>query len=143
MNYQEDEKRSNEIWKAYGKYLDSQGIEYNNRNGFHVRIPLKHTDKSFIHVGRVFDGLLNLADYCGTCYTGIRMAKKVMKAIKERYPEADVYVERFGGTFELDVQHKMKYTTVEELHEQVLKIAEIVDWGAKIGYDMLGEDFER
>ena len=43
----------------------------------------------------------------------------------------------------LRVYYEIEFTTIEALHEAVLSVAEVADVGAGIGYEMLGEDFER
>ena len=65
------------------------------------------------------------------------------KAIREKFPNHDIQVEHYGGSFELEVYYKIEYTTIAALHEAALSVAEVADEGARIGYEMLGEDFER
>ena len=90
----------------------------------------------------VRDGKILLTDYCGNCYTGVRKANRVAKAIREKFPQHEISVEHYGASFEIDVYYEIEYTTIESLHEAVLSVAEVADEGAGIGYEMLGEDFE-
>ena len=81
----------NKIFSDYAAYLDERSIPYHNRHGFYVCAPLKHLLpdgtpvtrarelSSFTHVYDNFDGGLSLYDYFGSCYTGVRIAKRVMK----------------------------------------------------------------
>ena len=86
---------------------------------------------------------LHLTDYCGNCYTGVRKANRVAKAIREKFPKHEISVEHYGASFEIEVYYEIEFTTIEALHEAVLSVAEVADEGAGIGYEMLGEDFER
>ena len=139
-----DDALTKEIYREYEKYLTDAGIHYiNNQNGFHVYINLKNIKQSFTHVCQVFDGKVLITDYCGNCYTGIRKANSVAKAIREKFPGHDIQVEHYGGSFELEIYYEIEYTTIDALHEAVLSVAAVADEGARIGYDMLGEDFER
>ena len=106
-------------------------------------IPLKNIKKSFTHICRVFDGKVLLTDYCGNCGTGVRLAKRVAKVIRERCPGYEITVEHYGVSFEIEVYLEVEYTTVEALHEHVIGVAHVADVGAGIGREMLGEDFER
>ncbi len=143
MGWREDDELTKEIWKEYGEYLKARDIDYLDNQGFIVRIPLRNTDHSFTHVCGIRDGKIIVWDYCGSCYTGVRLAKRVAKAIKEKYPGENIVVEKYGGSFELDIIRDVEYTTIEELHKNVMAVTDIVDEGARIGYEMLGEDFDR
>ena len=139
-----DAALTKQLYRDYEIFLTNAGIRYNNnQNGFHVYIDLKNTKQSFTHVCQVFHGKVLVTDYCGNCYTGIRKANRVAKAIREKFPHYDIQVEHYGGSFELDIYHEIEYTTIASLHEAVLGVAEVADEGARIGYEMLGEDFER
>ena len=132
------------VYKEYEAFLDAAGIQYrNNHNGFHVYIDLKNIKRSFTHVCHVRDGKILLTDYCGNCYTGVRKANRVAKAIREKFPNHEISVEHYGASFEIEVYYEIEFTTIEALHEAVLSVAEVADEGAGIGYEMLGEDFER
>ena len=138
-----------EIKKAYGMFLKKEGIHYSDHQGFYVRIPLKNTDTSFTHVCDIRHGEILLADYCGNCYTKIRMAQRVAKAIKQVVKEAiplldskfDIRPEHYGASFELTIYWEIKYKDIQDLHERVLAIANVVDIGAGIGKEMLGDEF--
>ena len=147
----------NKIFADYAAYLDELSIPYHNQQDFYVCALLKHLLPdgtaitrtrelaSFIHVYDNFDGGLALYDYFGSCYTGIRIAKRVMKAIKACYPEC---TEEAGYTFrveeythfELGIYHEFKFTSIEDLHERVMKVAGMIEKGSAIGYDMAGEE---
>ncbi|MBR1478879.1 MAG: hypothetical protein IJ608_13120 [Lachnospiraceae bacterium] len=149
--------KQNKIFANYAAYLDERSIPYYNRQGFYVCAPLKHLLPdgtpitrtrelaSFIHVYDNFDGGLALYDYFGSCYTGIRIAKRVMKAIKACYPECTgetgytFHVEEYTH-FELGIYHEFKFTSIEDLHERVMKVAGMIEKGSAIGYDMIGEE---
>ena len=117
MSVGTDNALTKKIYREYSAFLDKAGIRYhNNQNGFHVYVDLKNIKDSFTHVCRAFDGKVLITDYCGTCYTGIRKAKRVAKAIQERFPLHDIHVEQYGGPFELDIYYEIEYTTIEALH---------------------------
>ncbi len=144
MSIKSDDALTKKIYREYAEYLENAGVPYNNnQNGFHVYVSLQNIEKSFTHVCRAFDGKVLLTDYCGNCYTGIRLANRVAKAIREQCPGYDITVEHYGASFEIEVYHEVEYTTAEVLHEQVIGVAHVADTGAGIGKEMLGEDFER
>ena len=137
-------KSTKDIQAEYAAFLDSLGVPYINRQDFHVLLPLANAEHSFTQVcAMMHDGKILLTDYCGNCYTGIRAANRVAKAIRSKFPDVDTIVEHYGASFELDVYDEHKFTTIEDLHQRVLRIAEVVDYGAAIGKEMLGDDFER
>ena len=43
----------------------------------------------------------------------------------------------------IDVAQKFDFTTIEDLHERVCRLAGVVDEGAGIGKETLGESFDR
>ena len=138
-----NEEATKRIFREYAKYLDKAGIPYNNRQGFYVYIPLQNIKQSFTYVCRPLYRKILLSDYCGNCCTSLRSAVRVANAIREQCPGYKITVEQCGGSFDLEVYHDFEYTTVEELHREVLGIAHIADVGAAIGKEMLGERFER
>ena len=133
------------VYKEYSEFLDAAGLPYNNnQNGFHVCLEMEHIKHSFTQVCRVRNGEIMLTDYCGNCYTGVRKAKRVAKAIQEKFPKHEISVEYYGASYEIEVYYRIQYTTVEALHEAVMSVAKVADEGARIGYEMLGdEEFER
>ncbi len=133
------------VYKDYSAFLDAAGLPYNNNlNGFHVCLEMKNIRHSFTQVCRVHNGEIMITDYCGNCYTGVRKANRVAKAIRERFPNHEISVEHYGASFEIEVYYRIQFTTIEALHEAVLSVAEVADEGAKIGYEILGdEEFER
>ena len=144
MNTKSLNEETEKVYSDYSEYLDSAGVRYlNNQNGFHVYIVLKNIKQSFTQICYVHKGEILLTDYCGNCYTGVRRAKQVAKAIGEKFPGYEIRVEQYCASFEIDVYHRIKYTSVEALHEAVLGVAGVVDEGARIGRETLGEDFER
>ena len=144
MSMKSDEALTKKIQKEYKEFLDAQGIKYNDTQGLYVYMDTKNIDHSFTHVCSVFDGNILITDYCGNCYTGIRAANRVAKAIQAKFPECDIRPERYGGSFELEVYKEIEFKSIEDLHEHVCRVAEAADEGAKIGYEMLGKDsFER
>ena len=144
MSMKTDDALTKKIYKEYSEYLDKAGVPYrNDQNGFYVYIPLQNIKQSFTHVCRAFEGKVLLTDYCGNCYTGVRLAKRAAKAIREQCPGYEITVEHYGASFEIEVYHEVEYTTVVALHEHVLGVAHIADTGAGIGKEMLGENFER
>ena len=104
MSLENDETLTKRIHKEYAEYLDQAGVPYrNDQNGFFVFIPLKNIKRSFTHVCDAFSGKVLLADYCGNCYTGIRLANRVAKKIREQCPEYTIDVEHYGASYEIVV----------------------------------------
>ena len=133
-----------EIKDEYASYLERHGVPYINRDDFYVLLPLTNVEHSFTKVCSVMhDGKILLTDYCGNCYTGVRAANRVAKAVRLQYPEINIQVYHYGASFELDISDKCQFTTIEDLHQRILLIAQVVDYGARIGKEMLGDDFER
>ena len=140
----EDKALTQKIFREYSEYLDKAGVPYkNDQNGFYVFIPLQNIEESFTQVCESSNGKIHLWDYCGNCYTGVRLAKRVAKAIQAQCPGYEIEVEHYTSLFELDIYHEVEYTTAEELHQQVLGVAHAVDVGVGIGKEMLGKDFRR
>ena len=131
-----------QLQQKYAALLDQQGIKYSNHQGFYVRIPLKNTKSSFTHVCDIHDGKILLADYRGDCCTGIRAANRLAKAIQKQFPEFDIVVEKYS-IFEIVVYKWIQFDSIDALHQEVLSMATVVDEGARLGKEMLGEDFER
>ena len=133
-----------EIREEYASYLKRLGVPYKYDVDLYVLLPLTNTRHSFTHVCSVMrDGIILLTDYCGNCYTGVRAANRVAKAIRLQYPDIEIRVEHYGASFELDIYDEHQFTTIEDLHQRILLIAQVVDYGARIGKEMLGDDFER
>ena len=140
----EDKALTQKIFREYSEYLDKAGVPYkNDQNGFYVFIPLQNIEESFTKVCETYSGKTLLSDYCGNCYTGIRLAKRVAKAIPAKCPGYEIEIEHYTSLFEFDIYHEVEYTTAEELHQQVLGVVHVVDVGAGIGKEMLGKDFRR
>ena len=139
------DKETEAVYQAYSEFLDAAKFPYsNNQNGFHVYLEMKHIRRSFTQVSEVWNGEILITDYCGNCYTGVRKANRVAKAIREKFPDHEISVEHYGASFEIEVYYQIRFTTIEALHEAVLSVAEVADEGARIGYEMLGdEEFER
>ena len=137
-----DNTQMEEIKKAYGAFLQKQGIHYSDHQGFYVRIPLENTDTSFTHVCDIRKGKILLGDYCGNCISDLDTAVDVADAIREKCPDARIDVERYSS-YQLTLYHEIKYQSIEDLHKHVLRMAEIVDIGAGIAKEMLGDGFER
>ena len=53
-----------------------------------------------------------------------------------------IWVEKYT-TFEIDVEEKFSFRSIANLHKHVCKMAAIIDEGAGIGKEMLGEAFDR
>ncbi|MBQ8707020.1 MAG: hypothetical protein IJ523_02895 [Succinivibrionaceae bacterium] len=140
-----EEELAEMIFREYAAYLEQVGVRYSYRQRapFYVYVPLTNIDKSFTHVCRYRRGEIQICDYCGICYTGIRLANRVAKAIRERSGSDDIVVERYGEKFELDIYHTIQYTGIEALHQAVLDVAHVADFGFGIGKEMLGEQFVR
>lgn len=83
-----------------------------------------------------------LSGYKAFRYTGIRAAKKLAKSLQEKFPDYHIWVEKYTS-FEIDVAQDFEFTTLEDLHRRVMQLASVVDEGAGIGKEMLGDSFER
>lgn len=101
----------------------------------------KYLHGAFIDV-RAFKNTIRIFDYFGTCYTGICNTNRVAKVLKKRFPMYTIWVEKFT-TFEIDIEEEFEFSTIDDLHAHVCRMAEVVDEGAGIGKEMLGEAFDR
>lgn len=143
MKRESDAALAKKVFKEYSAFLDANGIRYNDHQGFYVYADTKNMKHSFTHVCEPFDGEVLITDYCGNCYTGIRAANRVVKAIQSRFPDCDIRPEKYGGAFEIEIYHSITFKNIEDLHEHVLRVAKAADEGAGIGYEMLGKSFDR
>ena len=131
----------NPILAEYASYLKSQNIDYRAGQGFSVRFELQNADVAFIDVD-INGKTVTLFDYFGTCYTGIRNTNRVAKVLKEKYPTYTIWIEKYT-TFEIDVEEKFSFRSIANLHKRVCKMAAVIDEGAGIGKEMLGDAFDR
>ena len=136
------ERKKQKIFDDYAAYLKKNKITYHDNQGFSVRFDLKNAGVTFIDVIDTYDGRLEVFDYIGNCNTGVRAANRLVKTFKEHYPGYDIWADKYT-TFEIDVAQKFEFTTTEDLHERVCRLAEIVDAGFVIGKEILGESFYR
>lgn len=133
----------NQILKKYADYLDQQNIRYHLADRkISVRFDLTNAEFAFIDVIAMFDGPFEIFDYFGTCYTGKRAANRVAKVLSQKFPDYSVWVEMYTVP-EIDVSQNFHFTTIEDMHERVVRFAKTVDEGAGIGKQMLGDDFDR
>ena len=131
----------NPILAEYASYLKSQNIDYRAGQGFSVRFELQNADVAFIKV-EINGKTVTLFNYFGTCYTGIRNTNCVAKVLKEKYPTYTIWIEKYT-TFEIDVEEKFSFRSIANLHKRVCKMAAVIDEGAGIGKEMLGDAFDR
>lgn len=137
-------KNSEKIIAEYVKYLDEHSTEYDNRQGLYVKIGLKNSDHTFIHLvpplGRERE--FCLFDYVGNCDTGVRIAKRVARELQKSHPDYTIWAEKFTS-FEIDIEHAFEFTTVGDLHQRVLRMASVIDDCIPIGRAIAGDAFYR
>lgn len=133
-----------EIQNEYNAYLDRLGMPNINKQGFYVRVPLKNTAHSFVHLcDLMHNGRILLTDSCGSCYDGRNAAGEIANKIRGLFPDMEIWIDDQRSSEKIYINYEFLYTTIEDLHEHVLRVAEAVDYGAGIGKEMLGDDFER
>ena len=137
--------RNEQIVAAYAKYLGEHSVDYNNRQGAYVKIGLRNSDHTLIQLVPPFgrERKFCIFDYIGTCYTGIRMAKRVAKEMQARYPAYTVWAENYYDSFEIDIEQCFVFTTVEDLHQRVLRMVTVIDDCIPLGKEIAGEAFAR
>ena len=136
--------KASAIIKEYSTFLENNNIRYkNNKDDFYVFIELKNIKNCCIQLCLGDRHKILLTDYCGYCKNGIRNANRVLKAIVSEFPGYDIRLEHYGGGYEIEIYHEVSYKNAETLHKHVLEIAGIIDESARIGYEMLKDEFER
>ena len=130
------------IFDDYAKYLKRNGITYVDHQRFSVRFELKNAGVSFIDVIDTYGGKIEVYDYIGNCDTGIRTVNRLIKKLKDRFTDYKIWSEKYTS-FEIDVAQELEFTTIEDLHERVCRLADIVEEGYVIGKEELGESFYR
>ena len=132
-----------QIKTAYGKLLKEQGIKYYGGKDFTVCIPLRSIEKSYTRVSDCMDGKMLLTDYCASCIGSFRTAEKVARAIQAGHPGYRVDAEHYSSGYEIAVYKYIPFTTIENLHQEVLNMAAVVDDGCRIAREILGPLFDR
>ncbi len=131
-----------EILKEYARYLDKQGIKYNNHQGFSVHFNLDNVGFTAIDVIESYNGQYSVYDYIGEANVGKRAANKLVKELSAAFPDYKIFIEQYT-VFEIEIQQYFDFTTIENLHQRVLSMADAINRGYKIAKDMLGESFYR
>ena len=131
------------ILDDYAAFLTSLGIQFSRTNGFSVRFTMTNTDCCWIDIRCSKSGLLTLSSYFGTCYAGIRAVNRVVKELQGRYPQYDIWPEKYT-VYEIDVEKVIPFETVDALHQKALAMATAIDESIPLCSQMLGEEsFER
>ena len=132
-----------EIRSEYGKLLKKQGIHYNDHQSFDISIPLKNVKSSFTQVCGIHDGKILLDDYIASCIYKFKTAEKVAETAEEAYPDYHFVAEHYSSGYEISVSKYVQFTTIEDLHQEVLAMAEVVDGACGIAKKILGDCFDR
>ena len=126
------------ILDVYAALLTSLGIPFYTNNGFTVELGNVMISVSVSRCGTVmlssYIGLVNFA----------RPAKKLCAILSARYPGYHIWPEKMNaGYFEIEVEQEFSYTTVQELHEKVVAMAEMLEESYGVGKEIVGEEFHR
>ncbi len=137
-------KEPNQVIAEYIKLLESQEIEYRYRDELYIMIPLKNADHTFTQLIPPVTGksYYTLSDYAGNFYTGVRLAKRGAKTMQMKYPEFQIWEDKYTS-FEIDIEQRFRFTSVKNIHKRVLRMAEVIDDCIQIGKDIAGDAFCR
>ena len=137
-------KEPGQVIEEYIQLLESQNIEYYNRQGLYILIPLKNTDHTFTQLIPPVTGksYYCLSDYAGNFYTGVRIARRAAKTMQMKYPEFKIWEDKYTS-FEIDIEQRFRFTSVKNIHKRVLRMAEVIDDCIQIGKDIAGDAFCR
>ncbi|MBQ9010446.1 MAG: hypothetical protein IJ088_14130 [Clostridia bacterium] len=141
--YSEPEYRS--ILADYMAYLDQKKIRYSNQQGFIVFMPGKDEKRTnIVDVSRGWDGGIRISNYVGRALCDkVRPVRSLVKAIEKKYPGYRVYEETYHNySHEITLIETFAYTTVEELHQHMIRILEAAKQVVEMGEDEFGENFE-
>ena len=89
------------------------------------------------------DSTVILSGYIGLVNAGIRKAKRLTATLSALFPAYKIWPEMYSGYHEIEVERSFRFTTIEEIHDQVRQMSTMIERGFEIGKDMLGEDFVR
>ena len=131
------------ILKSYAEYLKPLGVQYYDRQGFSVRY--ERPSIGLGHIG-IIDGWrtnepgsLYIYDYVGLIDGGKRRQQKTLRELNARFnPDYEFYEEwpEFG------MGQAFSFTTLDELHQRVEKLADSLDEAFKFTKEMI-EDLHR
>lgn len=128
--------------KSFAEYLTSRALPFYDRQGFSVRYERPAIGWGMIDIidgWRTHEpGSLYIHDYVGLIDGGKRRQQKVLRKLREHYPDYDFYEEwpEFGMGQAFD------FTTLDELHQRVEGLADKLDEAYKLVKEMI-EDLHR
>ena len=132
------------IRNAYGEYLDSIDVKYNNNQMFTVW--MQEENRSFsVYVDNGFDGGILLRCYIGRLLTKkVRPVQHLEKLLKAANPGCSVYEEDFHKySHEFELTTAFNYTTIEDLHCRVQEFTKAANASVNLALQEYGSDFEE
>lgn len=139
------ESEFNAILADYMSYLQNLKIECHNHQRFTVWMPeADKRDNRLIEVDKGWDGGLSVRCYVGRALSDkVRPVNSLEKAIEEKFPEYRVYTETYHHySHEIELIDNFAYTTIEELHQHVVRMNEAAKQVCGMGSEMFGKNFE-
>ena len=128
--------------EEYIEYLKDEGVTFSERFGLTVSLYLKSIDYTDVYVYEHFEGKLEIFDYVGRCYTTKPPAVRLAKVLSKKFPEYDFRVEPYAS-YEIDVHQVFDFTTIDDLHLRVCRLAKTIDECISIARETLGDRFSR
>lgn len=139
------ESEFNAILADYMSYLQNLKIECHNHQGFTVWMPKDDKpDYRLVEVGKSWDGGLSVRCYVGRALSDkVRPVNSLAKAIEKKFPEYRVYTETYHHySHEIELIDNFAYTTIEELHQHVVRMNEAAKQVCGMGNEVFGKNFE-
>ena len=137
----------NDVMQQYAGYLNERKIEFDDHQGFTVwREADENISPYQIHITHDFsEGKIMVWTYFGRAMTSlVRPVNNYLKELKNSYPDYDFDVETFHNySHEFTISREFYYTTLDELHEQVVKEGDICQAVVKLGRETFGDNFEK
>ena len=132
------------VMAQYAQFLDERKIRYSNQSGFRVFQEPAGSGNFTIEVIRNYtDGTIRIWAYFGQVKTdGVRLVSSYLKALNSSYPGYDFYEDIYHKHYhEFTVRREFYYTSLEELHEQILALVAICAAGLNLGREKFGSSF--
>lgn len=132
-----------EILAAYAAYLDERHVGYSDHQGFTIRIPQKNIE-SFTGLSIDKDGSCFIDDYLGYLLSDDDDDAEIFcDELREEFPGYFFMSDQYDHRYEIDVDERFPFTTIEDLHDHVVRMAKVVDEGWQIGKEEYGGGFSE
>ena len=119
--------------KTYDSYLEERNIKHARGVLFLVYLPLPDGNETIIHVCEPEGGVIALSDAFGNVSV---YKREKMNRIAAELPNATV--NKLGDTLSIGIFREVRFTTIEALHAEVEKVAEVVADGERMIRERIG-----